>query len=432
MLSLRSATVGAVMTVALLPGAARADWGHAIPLSPAGQPRELLALAADGDRPVVLLQRRTGPRATTITLRVGDASGRMGVERTIARPAHEIEAATLAAGAGGDLVAGWVEKVDGVDRAVVASGPRLAAHQLLTLPSGPREVERVVLRVNRRGDAVLALWRWRARAYEAWATYRPAGGRFGAPQLLASGLDERGAAAIDERGAATVGWARAGHVEVATRAAGAPAFGPPIATPALPRTYTDFALASAGGRTVLTWQAGNGKAQAIQVSEQPDPTAPFGAPTTLTTPGRRVPSTSAPRVLITGNRTLVTWIQLRARIGSEHAALAVRTGAAPWSPARTVGVAAPSHVIESDLVAGPAGRPPLLTLMTSRRLRNSGGTATIRPDGTLSPLRLPAGAADIGSFPLIAQGTHHTWMGVRNIGGGVPGTYPGTPLLLQS
>jgi hypothetical protein len=442
---LRSAlpTIVAALGLLLIPGAAHAGWSRAIPLAPGGQPRELLALAATGDdRSVVLLQHRTGRRAAAITLRGVSPAGRVGAERTIARPAHEIETATLAAGADDDLVAGWVEKVDGIPRGVVASGPRLATRQLLTLPSGPREIEDLVVRANRRGDALVAFWRWRNRSYEVWAAYRPAGGRFDAPQLLAAGVevDEHAAAAIDERGGASVGWLRDGHVELATRPAGAPAFGPPAAiTAARPRAHTEFALAAGGGRTVLAWQAGNSKSQAIQVSERPSPAGatgaaagPFSSPQTLTSPGRRLPSTTDPKVAISGDRTLVTWIQMRARIGSEHAALAVRKGDGAWAAPRTITLPAPRHIVESDLVAGPAGRPPLLAVMASRNLRNAGGTATIRPDGTLSPLRLPVGAVDIGSFPLLAQGPHHAWMGVRNIRGGVPGTYPGTPLLLRS
>jgi hypothetical protein len=68
--------------------------------------------------------------------------------------------------------------------------------------------------------------------------------------------------------------------------------------------------------------------------------------------------------------------------------------------------------------------------MASLKLRNAGGTATVGSDGRLAPLRLPGGAVDIGSFPLLAQGPHRAWMGVRHVTG-VPGSYPGTPLLLR-
>jgi hypothetical protein len=429
---LRSVLAAAVLGLVLLPGAARADWGSPIALAPAGQSRELLALAAaDGDRPVVLLQHRVGARAAAVTLRTGDAAGRMGPERTVATPAHELQTATLASGAGGDLVAGWIEKIDGIDQAVVVSGPRLAHRQLLTLPSGPRKTESLILRADRRGDAVVAVWRPRGAGYEVWATYRPAGGRFGTPQLLAAGAEQQMAAAIDEHGAATVGWQQGKQVEVAQRPAGAIAFGAPVPTPARPRTDSEFTLAAAGGRTVLAWAAGNHLAQAVAVSEQPRPGQPFAAAQILTAPGQRLPSWSAPRVAISGARTLVAWIQMRDRIGTEHAALAVQDGDGAWTKPRAAGVPAPSHVIACDVLPGPSGRPPLLAVMTSRTLRNSGGTATVRPDGNLSPLRLPSGAADIGSFPLVAQGAHHAWMGVRRIAGDIPGTYPGTPLLLR-
>jgi hypothetical protein len=429
---LRPVLAAALLGLVLLPGAARADWGSAIPLAPAGQPRELLALAAaDGDRPVVLLQHFTGPRATAITLRTGSASGRMGPERTVAAPAHLIQTAALATGAGDDLVAGWIEKIDGVDQAVVVSGPRLADRQLLTLPSGPRTIESMILRTDRRGDAVVAFWRLHVAGYEVWTSYRPAGGRFGTPQLLTSGAEQQMAAAIDEHGAATVGWLQGKQVEVAQRPAGSIAFGTPMPTPARPRTYSELTLAAAGGRTVLAWAAGNHLAQSVAVSEQPRPGQPFAAARILTAPGQRVPSWSEPRVAISGARTLVAWIQMRDRIGTEHAALAMKDGDGAWTKPRAVAVPAPSHVIACDVLPGPSGRPPLLAVMTSRAMRSSGGTATVRPDGSLSPLRLPAGAVGIGSFPLVAQGAHHAWMGVRRIAGDVPGTIPGTPLLLR-
>jgi hypothetical protein len=423
----------ALLAVLLTPAAARADWGPGAPLAAPGQPRELLALAAgDDDRPAVLLQHPSG-RHTVIALRTGGSTGRMGAEEAIAAPAHEIQKAQLFAGAHGDLVAGWLEKVDRIDQPVLATGPRLAGRQVLTAP-GPREFATLVLRANRRGDAVVVLGRYRRGVgYELWAASRPAGGRFGAPQLLALADAESGAVAIDEQGGAAVAWLRDGRAEVAQRPAGATAFTAAVPAGVRPRAYTDLALATDRGHVLLAWIAGTHQAQSIRASEQPATGAPFAAARTLSDPAMRIPSSSWPSVAIDGDRSLVTWVQglRRDGIGNERAALAIRDGDGDWTAPRTAGVPAPGHVVQSDLSVGVPGRAPLLVVMTSRALRLSGATATVRAGGSLSPLRLPRAAVDIGSFPLVAQGGGHSWMGVRHITG-PPGTYPGEPLLLRS
>ncbi|HEV7753413.1 MAG TPA: hypothetical protein VGO71_17820 [Baekduia sp.] len=430
---LPAALAAAALLAVLIPAGARADWGAGVPLASPGHARELLALAAaDDDRPAVLLQRHSGHH-TTISLRTAQSSGRMGAEMAVAAPAHEVQKAQLFAGAHGDLVAGWLEQVDGIDQPVLASGPRLAGRQVLTAP-GPREFATVVLRANRRGDAVVVLGRYRLHVgYEVWVASRPAGGRFGAPQLLVMADAESAAVAIDEQGGAAVAWLRNGRAEVAQRPAGATAFGPAVAAGVRPRADSELAIATDRGHVLLGWIAGTHQTQWIQASEQPAAGAPFTPPWTLSDPAMRIPWNSWPAVAIDGHRSLVTWVQglRREGIGNEQAALAVRDGDRPWKAARIAGVPAPGHVVESGVTAGAPGRPPLLVVMTSRVLRLSGATATVRADGSLSPLRLPRAAADIGSFPFIAQGGAHSWMGVRHITG-PPGTYPGEPLLLRS
>src|SRR5437867_808605 len=121
----RLALVVLLVALAVAP-AARASWGPAIPLAPAAQSTRTLGLAVDGaGRPAVLLARR-GARGEVLLLRRGDRDGRMGPPIELARSRHAFEGVGLFAGRGSDLVAGWLEIVNGARRAVVATGPRLA------------------------------------------------------------------------------------------------------------------------------------------------------------------------------------------------------------------------------------------------------------------------------------------------------------------
>jgi hypothetical protein len=117
-----------------------------------------MGLAVDtDDRPAVLLSDYRLRRAR-LTLRRTDKLGRPGRSVTVARSINSIGGEGLFAGRGGDLVAGWLEIVNGSRRPVVATGPRLADRQMLA--PGPRSTQFMDIVANRRGDAVVAFWRY--------------------------------------------------------------------------------------------------------------------------------------------------------------------------------------------------------------------------------------------------------------------------------
>lgn len=410
----------ALVLLALLgPAAAKADWGPPLPLSPAAGDASVAGMAADArDRPAVLLAaRRAG--GWSLGLRTGDRSGRLRAPVQVAASRNGIEGAGLFAGRGTDLVAGWLEIINGSRRPVVATGPRLADRQVLA--PGPRSTQFMRLAANRRGDAVVAFWRYDGQSYSVYAAFRPAGGRFQPAQLLAAGLFGNPAVAIDQQGTAVVASMDRNAAHVFERRAGGTGFDAAGTVPSPQRPSSAAAVAVEGGRVLVSWLVGHiGEPRAVLVAERPAATAAFGAPVAINTPGRRIPHWIPPVVSLVGGQALVAWVQGDLHTTThDRAALAIRSGDGPWQAPIVRGVRAPAHVYYVGLLARAPGRPPILALTRSRAYHQRLVTATLRDDGTLGPSRALATGGDTGFAPWLAQSRHHAWLATeRTIGTG--------------
>jgi len=388
--------------------ATRADWGPPIPLSSGDQQSFAYAVAvASGDRPAVLLDNRRA-RGAVLSVRRTDARGRPGRLVTVARSNNSIQGIGLFAGRGSDLVAGWLERINGSRRPVVAIGPALADRQVLA--PGPRSTQFMDLAANRRGDAVVAFWRYAGTLQSSiFVAYRPAGGAFGTPQLLATGTVGTPAAAIDERGAAVVSWVDDAAVSVAERGAAAGAFTAPVRITAPTRPNGDIGVAIDNGRVVTSWVTSPRRGpNTVLVAERPSLGQPFAANAQVSVPAITAPR-QTPEVALGGGRALVAWTQREDVI--DRAALAIRPDGGGWQAPILRGAGVTVGAV--DLLAATATRPPLLSLATDHR---GVQTTTIRGDGTPAPAR----RIDIrpaGPFVSLAQGRTHTWLATtRNLG----------------
>lgn len=416
MQTMRRSLLPLVLAAAALaaPTAAHAGWSAPIAVSSPAQDTSLLGLGADRqDRPALLLDRRVARAGHQLLLRRSATPGRLGpgAATTVATSRNGFEGAGVFAAPGADLAAGWLEIVDGSRRPVVATGPTLAGRQVLA--PGPRSTQIMAMAADPHGDATVAFWRYRGSGYQVFAASRPAGGRFGTPQLVGDGKPGFPVVAMGEDGSAAVGWTEADGVHVAERAAGAEAFAPAVTLPGSTEAGLGLALATGEGRTVAAWARGGSAGQvvaAVRTAGQPA----WGNPAVLSTPGIRIPRSATPSVVLDGPRTLVAWTQGVPRtVAHDRAALAVRDGGA-WSAPVIRAVAAPAHVAGVALTAAAPGRLPLLAITTVRDGARGLQTATPRADGTLGPSRtIPLGAGhELGAAPVVAQGGRHTWLAV--------------------
>ncbi|TML97087.1 MAG: hypothetical protein E6G10_25575 [Actinobacteria bacterium] len=420
--------VAVLLATLLGPAVASADWGAPVALSPAGGDAYAAGVAAAGDRPAALIAtRRGGARGWSLDLRTSEARGRFRAPAAVAASRNAFESAGLFAGPDGDLVAGWLEIVNGSRRPVVATGPRLADRQVLA--PGPRSTQVLRLAADRRGDAIAAFWRYDGQGYAIFAAYRPAGGGFGAPQLLATGFPGDPAVAIDEGGVAVVAWTDRDGAHVAERAAGADAFAPPVSIKSPSRPTSDAGV-GVDGRVVVSWVVGAiSDPRTVLVAERPSAGEGFGAPVALSAPGVRVPHWITPVVSLGDARALVAWVEgVLHTTTHDRAALAVSRAGGPWAAPVVRGVRAPAHVYVVDLLASDPTRPPILAMTTSQRFRLAALTATVRPDGTLAPSRpVPAGGP-VGFRPWLAQGAGQAWLATERTSG--PASRPRHQVLL--
>jgi hypothetical protein len=402
---------GLVLLALAVPASAQADWGAPISLSPAARDTYTLGVAADSrDRPAVLLATRMTRGGWSVGLRTGDMRGRLGARVQITTSRNGVEGAGLFAGRNGDLVAGWLQIINGTRRPVVATGPGLVNRQVLA--PGPRSTQVLRMAANRRGDAVAAFWRYSGQVYSIYAAYRPAGARFGAPQLIATGRVSNPAVSIDEDGNAVVAWTEPTAARVAERAAGSDAFAAPVAVPSPPRPNSEAAVAIEGGHVAVSWIVGTISApRTVLVAERPTATAAFAAPVSVNGSGARIPHWINPSISLVDGQLLVAWVQgVPHTVTHDRAALAIRSGASPWRAPVLRGVAAPGHVYRVGLLARAAGRPPILAMTTSRAFHLRLLTASVRSDATLGPSRSLATGGDAGFAPWLAQGARDAWL----------------------
>jgi hypothetical protein len=388
-----------VLTALLVvPASASAAWGPPRPLSSASGWATIGGVAADSaDHPSVLLnERRKGGWA--LVLRKG------ATRRTVTATRNTLEPQGLFAGSDGDLAAGWLEIVNGTRRPVVATGPRLEDRQVLA--PGPRSTQIMSMAGNRRGDAVVAFWRYRGSGYEVFASVRRAGGRFGTPQVIGTGRPGWPHVAMGQDGSAAVVWTEKDGVHVVDRPAKADAFAPAV-TLSAPRPTSDAAVATDKGRIIVSWI---GPAQDVEVAERAAVGEPFSAPEVVNRRPTRIPRRGLPSLALQGNRALVAWLEGdEGTADRDRAMLAVRGAVGGWGTPVAREVRGPEHAYSVSLVAPAQRRPVILMIVTTHGFRFGIETATVRAAG-LAPSRRVATGSDIAFGSEIAQGGRHAWL----------------------
>jgi hypothetical protein len=388
---------------------AHADWGGPVPVTGSGQDAYALGVAAnDRDRPAVLFQRRHHDR-WTLALRRAGRGGRLGRETVLLRSKHSVGGEVFA-GRGDDLVAGWLQIINGSRRPVVATGPRLQDRQVLA--PGPRSTQILRLAANRRGDAIAAFWRYSGTTFSILASFRPAGGRFGTPQSIVVGNASFSTAAIDQHGNAAVGWTDNSGVHVAVHRAGAASFDAPVLVAVDAHLRGDPGLAIEGDHVMVSWITedidGN---RTLLVSERTTQ-RPFGTPVALTRPGVRLPRWLTPSISLSRGRALVAWVQGKPFTSAHDvAAVSAKVLGGTWTAPLLRAVSRPSRVYAAYLLGPTPTRPAILGLTTANRGWRFGvATATLRGNGTLGPVRVPRSGRTGGFRPFLAQGGSHTWL----------------------
>ncbi len=242
-------------------------WLAASPLSQSGAVSADTAMGADGGAAVAWLGLGAGhPVQVATRPPLGSFSPALTVS-----PAGENRAPQAAEDAAGDATVVWYSlgTSDLVEAATVTDGMPSAP---VTLSEAGKEAFFPAVAMNDRGDTVVAWARREGSSVIVQASFRPAGGSFGAPLNLSSGgaVIESPRVAIDDAGDATVVWDRNGAhevVEEATRAAATGSFSKPavLSNEAEPAIHP-FVAMNAEGDTAVTWTAFNGTVEIVQVA----------------------------------------------------------------------------------------------------------------------------------------------------------------------
>jgi plastocyanin len=190
-------------------------------------------------------------------------------------PAGENRAPQVAEDAAGDATVVWYTFGSNflVEAATVTGGMPSAP---VTLSAAGKKALLPTVAMNDRGDTIVAWTRGEGSIGVVQASFRPAGGSFGAPVSLSPDGESATAprVAIDDAGDATVVWDRnnGGHelVEEATRPAATGNFSKAaVLSNEAESAIQPFVVMNAEGDTAVTWAASNGAAHVVQVSVRP-------------------------------------------------------------------------------------------------------------------------------------------------------------------
>ncbi len=190
-------------------------------------------------------------------------------------PAGENRAPQVAMDAAGDATVVWYTfGLNFLVEAATVTGGMPAAP--VTLSATGKKALFPTVAMNDRGDTIVAWTRGEGSDGVVQASFRPAGGSFGAPVNLSTGGESATAprVAIDDAGDATVVWDRYNGVhelvEEATRPAASGSFSKAaVLSNEAESAIQPFVAINAEGDTAVTWVAFNGVAQIVQVAVRP-------------------------------------------------------------------------------------------------------------------------------------------------------------------
>jgi PKD domain len=264
--------VGVAMTICValaLPAAAGATptWLAASPLSTTGGEFADTAMGSAGGAAVTWL----GPE---LAVQVATRAPLGGFSAPLAlAPAGENRAPQAAVDGAGDATVVWFGSSGSNFLAQAATVMDGMASAPVTLSVTGKNSTFPTVAMNDRGDTIVAWTRGEGSSGIIQASFRPAGGSFGAAVNLSSGgesaTDPR--VAIDDAGDATVVWDRYNGVdevvEEATRPAATGSFSKAVvlSNEAEP-SIQPFVAMNAEGDTAVTWASSNGTYELVQVA----------------------------------------------------------------------------------------------------------------------------------------------------------------------
>jgi hypothetical protein len=365
------AATGTALALALAPAAgALPTWSSANPVAGAGEAVDL-AMGSSGDVAVTW----TGVLAGKLTAEVATRppAGGFSAPHTLSPVGGEARAGEVAEDAAGEAIAAWPATVGGSNLIVEATtvvGGVPSTPVKLSAPG--QNAAMPSLAADERGDAILAWIRNNGSDDIVQASFRAAGGQFGAPVNLSA---EGGNAlapkvAIDAAGDATVVWERNNGaeevVEEATRPAATRHFTAPAPLSSSTGNPVEPAVAmNAEGDTAVTWvHIGAGKQ--IQLAARPAG-GTFGAPVNV---AGEVFNASQPQVALDGRGDpTVVWT------GDFVIEYASGTRVGVFSPAKGLAFEAwyPS-IAEDSAGETVVGYATVIALDAGAALRPAGGT----------------------------------------------------------
>ena len=265
--------IGAVVALgAPVVAGAAPTWLAASPLSQSAAESADTAMGVDGGAAVAWLRIGT---AATVQLATRPPFGSFTPAVDVSPAGAESRSPQVAEDAAGDATVVWYSlgTSDLVEAATVTDGMPSAP---ATLSEAGKEAFFPTVAMNERGDTIVAWTRREGSTVIVQASFRPAGGRFGAPVNLSSGgaVIESPRVAIDEAGDATVVWDRnngSGElVEETTRPFATGKFAAPaMLSNEAESAIHPFVAMNAEGDTAVTWTSFNGSDEIVQVVVQP-------------------------------------------------------------------------------------------------------------------------------------------------------------------
>jgi hypothetical protein len=298
-----------------------------------------VAVDAHGNATAVWLSAVGAERRVQAAYR--PAGGSFGAIQTLSQAGAEADDPRVSIDGQGDAVAVWSLASGGqaeVQAATATPGGAFGTALSLSGPSAVASVPQVAL--DDHGNA-LAVWDgWDGSHIRIEASLRPAGGSFGAPQLISppSYNADTPQVAFDSAGDALAVWrfdgSPASTVQAAFRAPGAE-FGPvqAVSAPSPEPAQAPQVAFDGEGHGVVAWQQSDGSELRVDAAVRtPGPTGQFGAPSTLDPGGQEA---YEPRVAGDGlSGTIVSWQTFNGISSSVQAA--VRPDGGSFAPATTI------------------------------------------------------------------------------------------------
>jgi hypothetical protein len=266
----------AVTLLAAAPAHAAPQWLAPQPVSPPGQDAREQQIALDPGGDAVVVWQATGSPHTSILASAQPAGGAFGAAQTLSDPSADSTRPDVASDAHGDAVAVWLHAEGGTTRVQASyrpAGGAFGAVQTLS-PAGLEAAEPRVA-MDGAGDA-LVIWRLSTGGQsEIEVASAAPGGAFGAPVGLTALTANASVpqVAFDAHGDALAvwdGWDGANiRIEDAARPAGGSFGAPQLLSPAGYNADTPQVAFDAAGDALATWRFDGPPASTVQASYRP-------------------------------------------------------------------------------------------------------------------------------------------------------------------